>query len=714
MAQSEETGVIRFGVFEVEPQTGRLRKHGVRVRLQELPFRVLLALIEKRGDVLTREELREKIWAGTAFGDFDHSLNIAINKIREALGDSAENPRFVETLPRHGYRFLAPVEGGDTSGAQAPTVAVAKARIPRWLPLAGAGLAAVALMAGVVVWMPLASPRLEWRRLTNDTSLKLGPVLSDGARLYFRRSTVAAATPLQILQVPVSGGTPTSLPIAVPPSPAYQVLDIAPDGQELLLSLFGYQFTDFDLRDDIRYLETGPLWTSRIVGGASRRLGSLLARDARYSPDGRRIAFTAGAIESPGSLWVASADGSNARQILELKGLDIVLPCWSADGKQIAFGQIDRATQQRSAWAIGVYGTRLRRLVPDFHRNHLPAGWTPDGGLLVISEGQFWIAQPRRFFWFKRPPPIQLSTGDPMFTVPIQFQRNGTFYSVGKTQLGQLQHFDMRSQSWEPYLGGISVEFAEYSRDGQRVQYTTHPERELWVRRADGSQAVQLTKAPMQVGAGHWSPDGRVIALCARNAPDQPWRIYLVDAAGGDVRPACVRNCVGFDFTWMPDGKRIVFAAPIGIFATEPAYLRLLNLANGEVTKFPGSDGLHSPRVSPDGSTLAALGYGGAGGLAVFRFADGAWKKLPHPGPGGPDWPFWSRDSQFIWYYNYTREEIMRVCLRDKRHEVIAPLKVEEMTGLIGSSFYLTPQDEPVILRRHDVQQVYSLELKAR
>jgi Tol biopolymer transport system component len=100
--------------------------------------------------------------------------------------------------------------------------------------------------------------------------------------------------------------------------------------------------------------------------------------------------------------------------------------------------------------------------------------------------------------------------------------------------------------------------------------------------------------------------------------------------------------------------------------------------------------------------------------MHLYRFSDASWQKLPNPGPGGPNWPSWSRDSQSICYYNYTREEIMRVRLRDNRHEVIALFKVAEMTGLINSWFDITAEDEPMILRRRDVQQIYALELKPR
>src|SRR5713226_6527334 len=98
-------GAICFGAFELDLRAGELRKQGLKIKLQEQPFQILAMLLANQGQVVTREELRNKLWPADTFVDFDHGLNKAINKLREALGDSAENPRFVETLPRRGYRF---------------------------------------------------------------------------------------------------------------------------------------------------------------------------------------------------------------------------------------------------------------------------------------------------------------------------------------------------------------------------------------------------------------------------------------------------------------------------------------------------------------------------------------------------------------------------------------------------------------------------------
>src|SRR5438094_5147288 len=102
---------VRFGIFEADVRSGELRKAGVKIKLQDQPFQVLAMLLERPGELVTREELRSRLWPGDTFVDFDHGLNAAVNKLREVLCDSAENPRYVETLPRRGYRFIGEIAG---------------------------------------------------------------------------------------------------------------------------------------------------------------------------------------------------------------------------------------------------------------------------------------------------------------------------------------------------------------------------------------------------------------------------------------------------------------------------------------------------------------------------------------------------------------------------------------------------------------------------
>src|SRR5579871_4059369 len=121
MLDGDPAARIRFGVYEVDTRAGELRKHGLKLKLQEQPFRILTMLLERPGEVVTRDDLQKSLWATDTFVDFDSGLNKAVNRLRDALADSAENPRFIETVPKRGYRFVAPVEkAGNGNGSNAP------------------------------------------------------------------------------------------------------------------------------------------------------------------------------------------------------------------------------------------------------------------------------------------------------------------------------------------------------------------------------------------------------------------------------------------------------------------------------------------------------------------------------------------------------------------------------------------------------------------
>ena len=162
--------ILRFGVFEVDVRAGELRKQGVRIKLQEQPFHVLTVLLQRPGEVVTREELRSENWSADTFVDFDNSLNTAINKLREALGDSADSPCFIETLPRRGYRFIAPVAGvdGTTRGSGASVGAAARPR-GRKIVVTVAVVVLAAGIAGGLVWGALHA-----RKLTEKDTIVLG------------------------------------------------------------------------------------------------------------------------------------------------------------------------------------------------------------------------------------------------------------------------------------------------------------------------------------------------------------------------------------------------------------------------------------------------------------------------------------------------------------------------------------------------------------
>ena len=166
MESPERNRKARFGAFEADLRSGELRKHGIRLKLQDQPFQVLELLLEHPGDVVTREELRQKLWPGDTFVDFDTGLNSAVKKLRDVLGDSTEEPRYIETVPRHGYRFIAPVENG-------------------------AGRAPAALEPQVAAVLPSQPPPRLWNKRRVAVAMGVAVLLIVGSlavwRVYFAR-----------------------------------------------------------------------------------------------------------------------------------------------------------------------------------------------------------------------------------------------------------------------------------------------------------------------------------------------------------------------------------------------------------------------------------------------------------------------------------------------------------------------------------------------
>jgi DNA-binding winged helix-turn-helix (wHTH) protein len=286
--------VIKFGAFEVHTGTGELRKHGIRLNLGDQPFRILTALLQRPGELVAREELREIVWPGESFGDFEQRLNRAVGRLREVLGDSAANPRFVETLTGRGYRYIGPIQSAPSTAVSAVTPAWNR----RAIFLVVAAFALIALIAGGVwLFLPPKAPDLRWRKLTTDNYDKMAPALSDGTRIYF----LAAYSGEQfIAQVSPDGGHPTRLPITLP-GPYCALQDLSRDGQELLLTAA----TTIDRRT-----REMPLWTLRVADGTARRLGGINATSAAYSPNAPFIAYS---VE--GAVWVANQNGTQPRKI---------------------------------------------------------------------------------------------------------------------------------------------------------------------------------------------------------------------------------------------------------------------------------------------------------------------------------------------------------------------------------------------------------------
>jgi DNA-binding winged helix-turn-helix (wHTH) protein len=226
--------IIRFSTFEVNLQTGELRQRGQKIKLQEQSLQVLAALLERPGEMVSREQLRSKLWSADTFVDFDHSLNAAIRRLRDALGESAESPIFIETLARRGYRFIAPVvqEAASQSEVQQrvptsdsipavtpPSLTGVKVADPRttsgdkklWNTAVPAAVLIIGLV-GLFVWLgrPLPAPKvLNTTQITHDGVPKQDVILTDGSRLYFIETNGARKF---LAQASATGGDTSVIP----------------------------------------------------------------------------------------------------------------------------------------------------------------------------------------------------------------------------------------------------------------------------------------------------------------------------------------------------------------------------------------------------------------------------------------------------------------------------------------------------------------------
>ncbi len=292
--------VVRFGAFEVDLQEGELRKSGLRVKLQEQPFQILIILLEHPGQTVTREELRHRLWSADTFVDFDHSLNSSIKKLREALGDDSDNPRFIETLHRRGYRFIAPVEGPPipsvpvkdestrTVEASLPSMNHLKSR-RKW----AVTVVLITLAILLVSWLrsPSSPPRIRASEQLTDDGLQKVSLVTDGNRIYYTDNLSYH----RIAQVSVRGGKSAAVDV---PLPMPLVVDVSANQSELLVQQSTTELGNFN----------SAMWAMPLPAGSPRRLGSITGHDAVWAPDGRLV-FAKG-----NDLYVAGHNGENPQK----------------------------------------------------------------------------------------------------------------------------------------------------------------------------------------------------------------------------------------------------------------------------------------------------------------------------------------------------------------------------------------------------------------
>jgi eukaryotic-like serine/threonine-protein kinase len=591
---------------------------------------------------------------------------------------------------------VSPASGVAAASSGSMPVAAVRRRGARWI--AGALVLAVALGGWALVswWTaPPPHPRVTGTtQITNDRLVKRTPV-TDGSRLYFSAEHSQSDSPDQrfLAQVAGTGGETVTLAPGVA-----QILDISPNGTELLVSTFKGGEDDADL------------WVRPVLGGTPRRLGDLrtgnLAFGGAWSPDGARIAYTLGS-----ELRLARSDGTESRTLLPAPGAPF-LPRWSPDGKSLRYSVQATRTFASTLWQVNADGSNARELLPGWTGAPNPCcgAWTPNGKYFVFTAGgNLWtLPEDTRPFGRRAVEPVQLTFGPMSFFAPVPSRDGKRLFAVGNQPGGELVRFDARSRQFVPYLSGLSAEGVAFSKDGAWVAHVAFPEGTLWRSRVDGTERLQLTFQPMAASLPRWSPDGKEIAFFATTASDVVPRIYQVSAAGGKARRMIESPQV--DPSWSPDGRRLAFGTTPGLeTSTSPnAVIRLLDLETHEESTVPGSQGMFSPRFSPDGQHLGALSFD-LRTLLLFDFANGKWTEL-YKGVVG--YPNWSGDGRHLYFD--TGSELRRVAIADHRVEVIVSLKgFRRASSSLGQWFGLGPDDTPLVLRDVGTSEIYALDWDA-
>ena len=714
----------RFGVYEVLPESGEILRQGQRVKIQDQPFRLLLALLEHPGKIVARESLSQRLWPGDTFVEFDQSLGAAVMKLRQALHDDVENPRFIETIPRRGFRFLAPVvysgaiagntvAGNSTSDARAATpeaadsVAEGQGRVPRrWLALfLGSACVVALLLAGLWRYFePLAPPSIvSASQVTHDGIYKEG-LQTDGTRLYIVQNRGSSNA---LVQTSMVGGEP--VPIATG-FDFIQLYDISPDGSELLVTSRSPTGRE------------GETWALRLPNGAPLRLANVMSHGGAWSRDGRYLVFANGS-----ELVLANADGTDARKLTGTSGIPFG-PHFSPDGKRIRFA-VNAGGATSTLWEVRTDGTGLHSLFasPPAPSSQCCGVWTANGRYYFFvgatgGSGNIWGArEPSGWFPAYSAAPAQLTTGLLSFGALAVSPDGKKIYAQAFQTRAELVRYDSTSKEFVPYLAGIAAGELDFSKDAQWVTYVSYSDGTLWRSRTDGTDRLQLTHPPLVAILPRWSPDGTRIAF-AGGETGQPWKILLIAANGGTPREVHPESRGQIDVNWSPDGKALLYgrmATPGIAFSrmatagnTEKLELNIIHLDSDQMSVVPGSENLFSPRWSPDGKYLTAM-TGDSKKLMLFDFQTQKWREWVG-GSSNIALPKWSRDSRYVHYDEYSLQgsRSWRIRIGTKRPELVV-----DSTGFqrfirpfVGPWTGLAPDGSPIFVRDLSTDEIHALE----
>src|SRR5713101_8238692 len=653
--------IVRFGVFEFDVRTGEPRQHGVKLRLQGKPLQVLQALVERAGDVVTREELQHRLWSPNVFVDFDNGLNTAANRLRIALGDSAENPRYIETLPRVGYRFIAPIEVVE------PTASAAEPRLQTWRP----SLATV-IVSTVLVFAAIGSV-LTFRRGT-DAGFQFHQVTFRRGQIWGARF---APDGRAILYTANWDDGPRRLFLTNPVSPESRPLGF--DGSRLVsvsrtgeLALMSF--------DGAAPITGGELSRVRMNGGAPSPVERNVM-SADWSPDGRlaivraiegvnQLEFPVGSVIHKTSGWISSVRVSPR-------------------GDRIAF--IEHPVRHDNRGTV--------KLVDATRNVHsLSEEWADAGGIAwPPSQDEIWVTASRdntpKSVWAIASSGKARSVAQNAGVLTLRdiapdgtalLSRDTARLEMAGVREGEAQ----RDLSWLDWS-----RVADVSADGRLVLFDESgvaggPQYSVYLRRLDDDSTTQLGDG---LGMG-LSPDGKY-ALTLSPRDRSSFRLVPL----GDGKPIDLPS-TGLEYQWaryFPDGQRLL------ALANEPGRpLRLyVQSLNGKPFPITPPMVVRNVAISPDGTKVALMSADRK--LLIYPTSEGGTARVvPTSDPLAPllwtegDWLF----VQHVGAYTQVPTRVSRLHLATGQLQAWRELRPRDAVGVNAITKVMISQDTRTLI----------------
>jgi Tol biopolymer transport system component/DNA-binding winged helix-turn-helix (wHTH) protein len=569
MKDGKHSCIARFGPFEADLESGELRQAGAKLSLQLQPFQVLAFFLEHPGELVTREQLRSHIWPNQTFVDFDHALNTSVAKVRTVLGDDAEHPRYIETLPRRGYRFIAPVEKPRSEAVDAEG-AIAPGRNTRVWWRAVLAVAAVGLLFTLVAWrltrspLPSQSPSIEVVPLVAQHGSQGSPAFSpDGNQVAFEEYEGEDRAIYTTLI-----GSDTSLRVTAKSGVCCPTW--SPDNRQVAFMRFLKTGFSINVVSALGGAEK-TLYTAELGGSENTPFleSGLRGMDAHldWSPDGKWLAFAEPWMNAQTiRIALISLDDLTVRPLTFPIDRDYdCQPTFSPDGSKVAFERGSMGGNGKDTFVVPVTGGAVRRLTFDNSWGGSPA-WTEDGAEIVFSSNR---GGPMNLWRV-------LATGGPARPVAgvsavaydPSISRKGNFLAyehailssgIWRIKLADRTHAPIHPTQIMAARSMINSR-PSFSPDGNKVVFESDRLgfSDIWYCESDGSDCRQLTSLHGTAGTARWSPDGHRIAFEFQS--QHYYDVYVLDLPDGRPRRLLTfPNADNGAPNWSRDGKWIYF-----------------------------------------------------------------------------------------------------------------------------------------------------------